>query len=478
MLQPGMPLFHVGCVLALLGSVVLVPDWLAAPPVLAPGIGALASGTGALAAPAAVATQGARLQGGGASAADRFWPQWRGPHATGASKTATPPLEWSDTKNIKWKVEIPGRGSASPVVWGDRLFLLTAIPSGATLDASHAPRGNAPSPHRFQVMAIDRATGRTVWERTAREEAPHETAHPDFGTWASSSALTNGEIVVASFESRGLYAYDMAGTLLWQTDLGDKAMRNQFGEGSTPVLHGNRLIVVWDHTGGSFITALDARTGREVWRQKRDEIDTWATPLILQAGGRAQVVVPGMKQIQSYDVETGAVVWHSAGLTMNPIPSPLADDTLVYLMSGFRGNSLKAIRFGSAKGDITGTPAVAWTLDRDTPYVPSPLLADGILYFLKANTGILSAYDAATGKPHFQLQRLPSSAEVFSSPVGAAGRVYITSREGATIVLKHGPAFEVLAQNRLSDGFDASPALVGREMFLRGHRFLYAIAER
>jgi outer membrane protein assembly factor BamB len=409
--------------------------------------------------------------------AERFWHQWRGPHATGVSKTATPPLEWNDTKNVRWKVEIPGRGSASPVIWGERAYLLTAVPAGLPLDASHAPRGSAPTVHKFMVMAIDRATGKVVWERVAREEAPHETSHPDNGTWASSSAVTNGEILIASFESRGLYAYDMNGKLLWQVDLGDKAMRNQFGEGSTPVLHGNRLIVVWDHTGGSFIVALDARTGKEMWRQKRNEIDTWATPLVLEPGGRAQVIVPGMNRVHSYDLETGEIVWHTAGLTMNPIPSPVADDAFVYLMSGFRGNSLKAIRVAGAKGDITGTDAVAWTLDRDTPYVPSPLLYDNILYFLKGNTGILSAFDARTGKPHFQLQRLPQAAEVFASPVGAAGRVYIPSREGTTVVLKHGPTFEVLAQNRLSDGFDASPALAGREIYLRGYKYLYCIAE-
>lgn len=408
-------------------------------------------------------------------AAERFWPQWRGPHATGVSTTATPPIEWSDTKNIRWKVEIPGRGSASPVIWGDRLFLLTAVPSGIPLDASHAPRGGAPSPHKFLVLAIDRATGKVVWERTAREEAPHESSHPENGTWASSSAITNGAIVIASFESRGLYAYDVSGKPLWQTDLGDKAMRNHFGEGSTPALYGNTLIVVWDHTGESFVTALDARTGKEIWRQKREEIDTWATPLVVQQAGRAQVIVPGMNRVQSYDLETGAVVWHTAGLTMNPIPSPVADDSFVYLMSGFRGNSLKAIRFGGARGDITGTDAVAWTLDRDTPYVPSPLLYDGILYFLKSNNGILSAYDARTGKPHFQVQRLPLAPEVFASPVGAAGRVYIPSRDGVTLVLKHGPTFDVIAQNKLSDGFDASPALAGNEIYLRGYKYLYCI---
>jgi outer membrane protein assembly factor BamB len=409
--------------------------------------------------------------------AEKFWPQWRGPFATGVSKTATPPLQWSDTKNIKWKVEIPGRGSASPIVWNDRVYVLTAVPAGVSVESSHAPRGASPSMHKYLVLAIDRATGKVVWERTAREEAPHETSHPENGTWASSSPMTNGEILIAPFESRGIYAYDMSGTLLWQTDLGDKRMRQQFGEGSTPTLYRNRLVVVWDHTAGSFITVRDTKSGKEIWRQTRDEIDTWATPLVLERDGRAQVIVPGMNRVRSYDLETGELVWHTAGLTMNPIPSPVADDTLVYLMSGFRGNSLKAIRVAGAKGDITGTDAVAWTLERDTPYVPSPLLYQGIIYFLKSNNGLLSAYDAKSGKPHFQVQRLTSAPEVFASPVGAAGRVYIPSRDGTTVVLKHGPTMETLAENKLSDGFDASPALVDREMYLRGYKYLYCISE-
>jgi outer membrane protein assembly factor BamB len=184
-----------------------------------------------------------------------------------------------------------------------------------------------------------------------------------------------------------------------------------------------------------------------------------------------------MNRVRSYDLETGEIIWQTAGLTMNPIPSPVADGALVYLMSGFRGNSLKAIRVAGAKGDITGTDAIQWTLDRDTPYVPSPLLYDGILYFLKSNNGILSAFDARTGKPHFQLQRLPSIPDVFASPVGAAGRIYITSRDGTTVVLKHGPTLETVAENKLSDGFDASPALVDREIYMRGYKYLYSIGE-
>ena len=416
-----------------------------------------------------------------APAADRFWSQWRGPHATGVSRSATPPLEWSETKNVRWKVKIPGRGLASPIVWGDRVFLTTAVPAGIEGDAQHAARGAAKPPgvHRFLVMAIDRASGRTVWERVAKEEEPHEAAHFENGSWASSSAIADGEHVFAYFESRGLFAYDMNGKPLWQTDLGDKRMRNQFGEGSTPALHGNTLVVVWDHIAGpSFVAALDKRTGKELWRVARAEIDTWATPLVVEVNGRAQVIVPGMKRVNSYDLETGAVVWESDGLTMNPIPSPVYENGLAFLMSGFQGNDLKAIRLAEARGNIDGSKAVVWSVDRDTPYVPSPLLYDNILYFLKTNNGLLSAFDAKTGVPYYQVQRLDGLPEVFSSPVGAADRVYITGRDGTTLVIRKSPTFEVLAKNSLDDGFDASPALAGGEILMRGYKHLYSIAAR
>jgi outer membrane protein assembly factor BamB len=407
------------------------------------------------------------------------WGQWRGPLATGVAPKADPPLEWSETKNVRWKVEVPGRGSGTPVVWGDRVFLLTAIPSGTSGAASHEPLGGRTplKPHQFKLLAYDRKTGKLAWERTAREEAPHEASHQDNGTWASSSAITDGEHVVAYFESRGIHVYDMNGTKVWEKDLGDKGMRNEFGEGSTPTLYGNTLVIVWDHIKGpSFIVALDKRTGKELWRTSRDEIDTWATPLVVPVGGRHQVIVPAMNKVRSYDLETGKPVWEAPGTTMNAIPSPVYGDGLVFLMSGFRGNNLKAIRLAGASGDLTGTPAIVWELNRDTPYVPSPLLYDNILYFLKTNNGLLSAFDAPSGKPHYQLQRLDKAPNVFSSPVGAAGRVYIAGREGTTVVFRHGPTFEVLAHNVLDDGFDASPALVDKEIFLRGYANLYCIA--
>lgn len=414
----------------------------------------------------------------GSASDERYWAQWRGPSMTGVSKSAKPPVEWSETKNIKWKVEIPGRGSASPVVWGDRLYVLTAVPAGITGPAQHEPRGalSQRGVHQYKVMAIDRATGKTVWERIAREEEPHEAAHQDNGSWASSSAVTDGTHLFAYFESRGLYAYDLQGKLLWQTDFGDKQMRNQFGEGSTPALHGKYLVVVWDHIPGpSFIVALDKATGKELWRTSRDEMDTWATPLVVEHAGRQQVIVNAMNRVRSYDLETGKIVWEGPGTTMNVIPSPVFGHGMVFVMSGFRGNNLKAIKLNDAKGDISTTGAIAWQLDRDTPYVPSPLLYDNILYFLKSNNGLLSAFDAVSGKPHYQSLRMAKAPEVFASPVGADGRVYIVSRDGVTTVIKHGTTYEVLAENTLDDGFDASPALVDHELYLRGFRYLYRI---
>ncbi len=411
---------------------------------------------------------------------ERYWGQWRGPAMTGVSRTATPPVEWSETKNVKWKVEIPGRGSASPVVWGDRLYLLTAVPVGITGPAQHEPRGALPQRgvHQYKVLAIDRKTGKTVWERVAQEQEPHEASHQDNGTWASSSAITDGTHVFAYFESRGLYAYDMNGTLIWQADFGDKKMRNQFGEGSTPVLAGNTLVVVWDHLDQpSYVIALDKNTGKQLWRVDHPEMDTWATPLVVSHEGRQQVIVNAMNRVRSYDLATGKLVWEGPGTTMNVIPSPVFGHGMVYIMSGFRGNNLKAIKLAEAKGDISTTGAIAWQLDRDTPYVPSPLLYDNILYFLKTNNGLLSAYDAVTGKPHYMVQRLPKAQEVFASPVGADGRVYISGRDGVTLVLKHGPAYQLLAENILDESFDASPALVDREIFLRGSRYLYCISE-
>jgi len=419
-----------------------------------------------------------------ASANDgRYWPQWRGPLGTGEAPKAKPPVEWSETKNVRWKIQIPGVGKSTPVVWEDLVILTSAVPTGKDVPppATPAPApGGRPaqvspeSAFEFVVLAYGRSDGKLRWQRTVKQEKPHEGLHKD-GTYASGSALTDGKRIYAFFGSRGLYALDMKGRVLWQKDLGHMQTRNAFGEGASPALHRDTLVVTWDHEGADFIVALSAVDGKEKWRKQRDEPTTWATPLVVEHGGRGQVVVGGTNKLLSYDVETGDLVWQAAGLTMNVIPSPVAADGVVYAMSGFRGNALRAIRLADAKGEIAGPPALAWSYDKDTPYVPSPLLVGGGLYFLKSNSGILTSLDAASGTPRFS-ERLEALPNVYASPVAADGRIYVVGREGAAVVLAAGPQLKVLATNRLDDAFDASPALVDGELYLRGAKHLYRIS--
>lgn len=411
--------------------------------------------------------------------AERYWPQWRGPYQNGASLTATPPVEWSETTNVRWKTEIPGLGAATPVVWGDRLFLLTAVPVGVPDEEQHDYRGALPERdvHRYVVLAFDRHDGSVVWRRVAGERRPHEATHASAGTYASSSAITDGEHVVAFFESNGLYVYDMDGNPVWSKDLGDKRVLTEGGEGATPVLHGNHLVVVWDHNDQSYIVAFDKRTGAELWRTARDELDTWATPIVVEHAGRAQVVTNGWSRVRSYDLETGELVWHTTGLTPLTIPSPVAGGGMVFVTSGFNGAVLKAISLIDARGDITDTGAVVWTHDRDTPYVSSPLFYGGALYFTKYVHGILSVFDAEAGTPLYGPQRMAGVRNVMASPVAADGRVYVTGRDGTTVVIRHGATYEVLATNQLDDQFSASLALVGGDLYMRGDTYLYCIAE-
>jgi outer membrane protein assembly factor BamB len=417
-----------------------------------------------------------------ADAPEAFWPQWRGPLLTGVAPGADPPVEWSETKNVAWKVAIPGKGSSTPVVWDDHIFVLTAIPTAqgapeASAEAGGERRGpptRAPDVvQQFAILAVSRTDGEVAWQRVLREELPHEGTHPT-GTWASCSAVTDGERVYAFFGSQGLYALDMAGNVLWEKDLGDMTIKLSFGEGSSPALHDGRLVINWDHEGDSFIVALDATTGDELWRQPRDEGTSWATPLIVESGGTAQVISSASNRVRSYDLGSGKQLWEVAGMTANVIPTPVFAEGLVFLTSGFRGNALLAVRLADAEGDITGGPAIAWSYDRDTPYVPSPLLYGDELYVLKSNDGILTAFDAATGE-HLYGMRLEGVANVYASPIGAAGRIYVAGREGAVAVVRAGPEFELLAVNELEDGFDASPVAVDGELYLRGQH-LYRIS--
>ena len=465
-----------------------------------------------------------------AAPAEQNWGQWRGPRADGVAPNGDPPTEWSESKNVKWKFQIPGEGSATPIVWDNLVFIQTAIPVAnkpqANLNLDIAPRfaglqqqpppggqrpppadgqpprrrpggggpggaggqaggpggrggggmGGAPtSPYQFVVIAVDRPTGKALWQKTLREEIPHEGAKPGDGTFASQSPIADGENVIAYFGSRGLYCLDLNGNVKWQKDLGKMKIIMGFGEGSTPALFGNTLVVNWDHLGEDFIVAFDKKTGNELWRQKREEATSWSTPLILQQGGAAQVIVDASSKVRSYDLMSGKELWSVGPLTANVIPSPVAGNGMVYSMSGFRGFALFAVKLGRS-GDLAGTDAIAWTYNKDTPYVPSPLLYDDRLYFFKGNEAMLSILDAKNGKPLVEAERLEGMRGVYASPVGAAGRVYLVGRDGGAVVLKKGDKAEVLATNKLNDKFDASPAIVGKELFLRGRQYLYCIA--
>ena len=332
--------------------------------------------------------------------------------------------------------------------------------------------------HQFAVVALGRRDGKILWKNVLREEFPHEGGH-ETGSLASNSPVTDGERLYAFFGSRGLYCLDLKGELLWQKNLGQMQTLHAHGEGSSPVLYGDTLIVCWDHEGESFLYALDKRTGRERWKIARDEKTSWSTPLVVEHEGRPQIVISATKRVRSYDLATGKMLWECAGLSRNVVSSPVAGHGMVFAGNSYDWQSMLAIRLAGAKGDITDTAQVAWKLDRLTPYVSSPLLYDDTLYFLRHNQNVLSRLEPVSGKPRGEPLRLEGIRDfIVASPVAADGRIYIAARDGATIVLRHDHENTPLALNQLDDSFSASPALVDQELYLRGEKFLYCIAER
>ncbi len=415
-------------------------------------------------------------------AAEHGWPQWRGPLATGVAPRANPPLEWSEEKNLRWKVALPGKGHSTPVVWGDRLFVTAAIPYGDPVEPSAAaPEGahdnlKVTRRYEFVVMAIARDDGRILWRRTVHRALPHEMGHQT-ASLASASPSTDGERVFAFFGSYGLFALSVDGELEWSVKFGRMHTKHGHGEGSSPALHGDTLIVNWDHEEGSFVAALDTKTGKERWRVDRDEVTSWATPIVVEHAGAKQVIVPGTQRLRAYDLATGTVIWECAGLSANIVASPVADKGMVYAASSYTTRALLAIRLAGAKGDITGTEQVAWRRSRGTPYVPSLLVSNGALYYLGHYQGVLSRIDARTGEDRPGKFRLPSIGNVYASPVSAAGRVYITDRDGTTVVISDEDQPRVLAVNQLEGTFSASTALVDGELYLRSADSLYCIIE-
>ncbi|MCO6047988.1 PQQ-binding-like beta-propeller repeat protein [Aeoliella sp. ICT_H6.2] len=398
------------------------------------------------------------------------WGHWRGEGGNGLSTQATPPTEWSDTQNVKWKVAIPGRGSSSPVIWGDKVFVTTAMADNGATDTNTQSR----QPLRYVLMCIDRETGKTLWEKTATTGRPHEGTHHT-NSFASASPCTDGEHVYAHFGSQGLFCYTMDGQKVWQRDFGDMRTRNGFGEGSSPTIAGDKILVPWDHEGPSYLFALDKLSGDFRWRAERDEPTCWATPLVIEHEGVKQVVMNGQNCARAYDLETGKELWRCGGQTQRPAASAVAADGRVFIASGHRGSFLGAFTPGGT-GDIEGTDSVLWTVSRDTPDIASPLLSDGRLYYYKGKTGVLTCVDAATGRPHYTTQRT-GLRSIYASPVAAGGYVFLTDRDGTTVVIKDADEYQVVAENSVGETVDATPAPVDNQLFIRGEQHLFCIEE-
>lgn len=412
------------------------------------------------------------------------WHQWRGPEFNGVSHTANPPIEWSEQKNVQWKVPIEGTGSSTPIIWGNKVFLLISVNTGKIDPNLPKPKDQPKrvfdithpnTTYEFIVLCLDRDTGKQLWRRVATSKIPHEGHHGD-NNFASASPYTDGERLYCWFGSAGLFTYDLNGELIWKRDLGEVKMGASLGEGSSPVVHSGKVVIVRDHQKQSYIEVLDAATGRTLWKQERDEGNTWATPAVIDYDGRTQVITPGSNQIRSYDLNTGELIWQCAGLTGNAIPCPIVRGDVVYCMTGYEGHAVLAIPL-SSKGDITETEQIIWKRDRGTPYIPSPLLYDGLLFYNQSNQSRWSCVDEETGVAYLDRVRLPGLYNIYASPVGAANRIYVVGRNNTTLVLERSKELKILATNKLDDDAVSSPAIVGNQLFLRARRSLYCISK-
>ncbi|QEG23997.1 outer membrane protein assembly factor BamB family protein [Mariniblastus fucicola] len=435
-----------------------------------------------------------------------LWPGFRGPNGNGTSLTAKPPTVWSNTENIAWKQRIPGRGSSSPIVVGKRVYITAATPA----DSDNAPRqltqpeitkkfdanrngqldGNEQRAARaflqsqrtllaqkqkFMVLCYDRASGDPIWEKVATEAMPHEAHHPDHG-YASASPATDGNYLYINFGSYGLYCYDLEGNLRWKRDdLGKMQTRGTFGQGSSVALHDNILILPWDHEGQSRIEAIDCDTGETIWKKMRDEPTAWATPLVVEVDDRKQVIHSGQNYSRGYDLNTGEEIWKASGLSQRPVACPTVFGNTGFFASFRRGAVLQAIPLNQT-GDISQN-GIVWSINRQTPDVPSLLLSENRLYFTGGNNGILTCVNAETGEPFFNPQRLPIGG-VYSSPVAANGNVFITSRDGETVVIRDAVTFSVVSRNDIGEPVDSTLALADDEIFIRGRDHLFCVRNK
>jgi len=422
---------------------------------------------------------------GGFGNAQTNWPQWRGTGGSGISTETGVPLEWSESKNIAWKTAIPGRGHSSPIVWGDRVFLTTSIEGPIVPGAEavrHYRRGEeylhpdsvgANHSYTMKLFCLDLKSGRVRWEKTVYEGTVHDNRHKK-NTYASATPATDGRFVYLSFEAEGVYCYDFDGKRIWKTSLG-KIAKGGMGPGTSPVLYENLVILQCDqeYGEGSFIAAVDKKTGKEVWRVSRDQRRSWATPLLIKTAQRTEMVTSGPNKIISYDPGTGRELWSAPGVVSNPIPSPVAGQGLVFVTAGSDTKRAFAIRLGGS-GDLAGTSNLVWSYDKGTAYVPSPILYNDYLY-LVTDAGAITCIEAGTGKVIYQT-RIPMAARFTASPVAFEGKILFVSEDGDSFILKGGPTPEILNANALGEPVYASPAIVPGRILIRGQDNLYCIA--
>src|SRR6266850_4219272 len=424
----------------------------------------------------------------GASAGSN-WPQWRGPDGQGISTETGLPTEWRDAKNVKWKTAIAGLGHSSPIVWGKKIFLTTALDGekipgrtpGVTHKMSdgstfvHPDAVGANLKHTFKVICLDRDSGKILWERVAYEGAVQDSRHKK-ASFASSTPATDGKYVFAFFGSEGLYAYDFNGKQIWKQDMGTLGTAS-VGYGVSPILFGNLVIMQCDESGlNSFIAAFDKKTGKEVWRAARDKVDvTWSTPVLVKTGKRTELVTSAAEAIIAYDPATGKELWRHKGLESNAVPSPVVFNDLVVLTSGSPLKIALALKAGGS-GDVTGTSQLAWSYNKGTAYAPSPILYGDYVY-LMTDRGLLTCLDAKTGKMEYEGQRVPKPTTFMASPVAYEGKILLTSEDGETFILKAGPKHEVLRSNSIGEPVYASPAIANGNIFIRSERHLFAIGK-
>jgi outer membrane protein assembly factor BamB len=431
---------------------------------------------------------------------DDNWPQWRGPGGLGISESADYPDEWNAEKNVAWKTAIPGRGHSSPVIWGDRIFLTTSIegeqvpgrkaPDHLGFDLKpgylHPDSVGVDYKNALKVLAYDTKTGKQVWEQTAFDGLMYDNRHRK-NTYASSTVVTDGKLVFASFEAAGLYAYDVTGKLIWKKSpadvngslVWDKSLgpiaKAGLGPGTSPILYEDLLILQLDQEMGanSAIIALAKKDGSEVWRAQRTTRRSWATPILVKTASRTELIASGAEMVVSYDPATGKELWRANGVQSHPIPSPVAGQGLVFLTAGSQAKRALAIKPGG-NGDLTDSASIVWRYSKGTAYVPSPILFGQYLY-LMTDTGLMTCLDALTGQVKYEGGRPPVPATFTASLVAYGDRLLETSEDGDTFVIKAGPVHEVLRTNPIGEPVYASVALAGGTIYIRGAQHLFAI---